>query len=234
MQPDKHKQTLSDGAIRILIADDHPVVRVGIASMLKSIDDVEVVGEAASLEETVQGVLDLAPDVVVLDILMGDCTGIESVQRVRKTAPEAKIVVYTAFTQFDIAIQALNLGVQGYLLKDSPHPSLEMAVRIVSEGGTFIDPSISRELVGRYKNKHRNESAHGLTEREQQVLRLVAEGISNRGIADTLCISERTVKFHVSSILGKLGAQNRTEAVRVATRDELLGSVASVEVLKMQ
>ena len=132
-------------------------------------------------------------------------------------------MVYTAYTQLEVAMQALDLGVQGYLLKESPHPSLAMAIRIVHEGGTFIDPNISRALVGHHKSHSSKETSLGLTERERQVLRLLTEGVSNRGIADQLCISERTVKFHVSSILGKLGAQNRTEAVGIATRVEFLG-----------
>jgi len=217
------KESSCDEPIKVLIADDHPVVRIGVASMLRSNSDMVVVGEAADLAETLQGMSALEPDVTVLDIAMGDTQGIESVQRAREASPDAKIVVYTAYSQLDVAIQALDLGVQGYLLKDSPHPGLAMAIRIVHEGGTFIDPNISRELVGRYKNQDREDTSLALTARERQVLRLVAEGTSNRGIADKLYISERTVKFHVSSILGKLGAQNRTEAVRIATDSELLG-----------
>jgi DNA-binding NarL/FixJ family response regulator len=219
----KDKEGSGDLKIKVLIADDHPVVRVGVTSMLTSNNDMVVAGEAANVEETLQGLSTLEPDVTVLDIAMAGTSGIESVRRVREAAPDAKIVVYTAYTQLEVAIQALDLGVQGYLLKDSPHPGLAMAIRIVHEGGTFIDPNISRELVGRYKNQDRIGMPFKLTARERQVLRLVAEGTSNRGIADKLYISERTVKFHVSSILGKLGAQNRTEAVRIATDDELLG-----------
>jgi len=219
----KDKQDSCSAEIRVLIADDHPVVRVGVTSMLRSIDDMVVVGEAANLEETLRAVKSLEPDVTVLDVIMGDCTGIESVQRMREIASDAKIVVYTAFSQLNVAMQALDLGVQGYLLKDSPHPGLAMAIRIVNEGGTFIDPNISKDLVGHYKNRDRGDTPLGLTGRERQVLKLVAEGLSNVGIADKLYISERTVKFHVSSILGKLGAQNRTEAVRIATLGELLG-----------
>ena len=211
-----------DTTIKVLIADDHPVVRVGIASMLKSNSDMVVAGEASNVEDTLQGLSTLEPDVTVLDIAMGNTSGIDSVRRVREAAPDARIVVYTAFTQLEVAIQALDLGVQGYLLKDSPHPGLAMAIRIVHEGGTFIDPNISRELVGRYKNNGKEDTSLKLTVRERQILRLVAEGTSNRGIADKLYISERTVKFHVSSILAKLGAQNRTEAVRIATDSALL------------
>ena len=143
------KRDCDKNAIQVLIADQQPVVRLGVTSLLQPLDDIVVVGEAASVDEAVQLMQSLKPDVTLLDIVAGDSYGIGSVQRVREAMPDAKIVAYTAFRKLEVAVQVLDLGVQGYLLKESPHPGVPTVVRIVHAGGTFIDPVVSKELVRR-------------------------------------------------------------------------------------
>lgn len=207
--------------IRILIADDHPVVRYGLKHMLASESDFEVVGEAADAEQVAKRARDLSPDIIVLDMEMGDSHGVDALRAVRQAVPGVRVIVYTAFDNADRIVEAVELGVEGYLLKDARNQELAQAIRIVHNGGTMLEPVVATKLL-QHMRKVEHTTPVELTKREQQVLTLMADGKSNQAIAEGLYISERTVKFHVSSILSKLEASNRTEAVRIAARRGLI------------
>jgi DNA-binding NarL/FixJ family response regulator len=211
-------------AIRILIADDHPVVRDGLAAMLGTQPDFEVVAMATTGREAVRLAAELQPDIVLLDLEMPELDGVEALARMRAASPAVRALVFTAFDTDERILGAVRAGAEGYLLKGAPRDELFRAVRVVSQGGSLLQPVVASKLLRRMASPAGAESppAAALTEREAQVLRLLAQGRANKEIAAALVISERTVKFHVSSILSKLGASNRTEAVRLAVQRGLV------------
>ncbi len=200
-------------AIRILVADDHPVVREGLVAMLGTQPDFLVVGEASTGLQVVEQVTSLYPDVVLLDLEMPEMDGVAALERVNEISPDAKVIAFTAFDTDERILGAVRAGAKGYLLKGAPRGELFDAIRVVSQGGSLIEPVIASRLL-----QQANKSEEKLTERERQVLGLLAQGKSNKDIAAALVITERTVKFHVSSIMSKLGASNRTEVVTLAVQ----------------
>lgn len=197
--------------IRILIVDDHPVVRDGLSAMLNTQSDFEVVGEAGDGEEALKEVADCDPDVLLLDLEMPGVDGIETLLRLKQMNVRARTIVFTVFDTDDRIVSAMRAGAMGYLLKGAPREDVFRAVRVVNEGGSLLEPAVASRFLDSINDPD------ALTARQKEVLKLIAKGLLNKEIADRLYISERTVKFHVSEILAKLGAGNRTEAVAIAT-----------------
>lgn len=213
--------------IRILIVDDHPVVRDGLNAVLETQPDFEVVGEAGDGQEAVAQVEKLRPDVVLLDLDMPVLDGLGALQQIMKQHPGTKVIIFTVFDTDERILTAVQSGAQGYLLKgDAPRNEIFRAVRTVYEGGALLQPVVAGKLLRQVQTQSGPASDQSgledLTEREQDVLELIGQGMANKEIAQKLVISERTVKFHVSAILSKLGAGNRTEATRIAAQRGLI------------
>lgn len=206
--------------IRILIADDHPIVRDGLMTILGTQPDFEVVGEAANGDQLLQLAKTLQPAVVLTDLEMPGLDGVEAIRRIRAALPGTQIIVLTVYNTDDRIVNSIEAGAQGYLLKGAPRSEIFDAIRVVSAGGSLLHPMIASRLIERLRAPE--TGAESLTAREMEVLRLLAQGMVNKEIAAALSITERTVKFHVSAIMGKLGAGNRTEAVRIAVQRGLI------------
>ena len=208
---------------RCLIVDDHPVVRDGLVAILSTQPDFDVVGEAGNGTEAVERAMTLQPDVMLLDLEMPELDGVEVLRRLAQSNPEVRVIVFTAFDTDERILGAVQAGAQGYLLKGAPRKELFEAVRVVHAGGSLLQPVVASKLLRQVSHQSQAvPTVDALTPREVEVLRLLAQGLQNKEIAAQLVISERTVKFHVSSIMSKLGAGNRTEAVTLAAQQGLI------------
>ena len=206
--------------IRILIADDHAIVREGLRALLATEPDLELVGEASDGIQAVSKALDLKPDVILLDMMMPRKDGLGAIEEIIKENPNARILVLTSLAEDDKVFPAIKAGALGYLLKDSSPQELLQAIHNVHQGEASLHPTIARKLM-RELNQPPSlpPTTDPLTEREVEVLRLVAQGLSNDDIAEKLVVSERTVRTHVSHILDKLHLANRTQMALYAVRE---------------
>ena len=209
--------------IRVLIADDHAVVRQGLRTFLDLQDDVEVAGEAADGEAAVAEAQRLAPDVVLLDLAMPQLDGIAALPRLREAAPAARVIVLTSFGEDERLFAALRAGAAGFLLKDSEPAELVRAIRAAHAGQAPLSPAVAVRVVEEIAHGgQRPVQADELTPRELEVLSLIARGRSNKRIALELGVAEKTVKTHVSHVLAKLGLSDRTQAALYAVREGLV------------
>ena len=208
--------------IRVLLVDDHTVVRRGLRNFFDLLDDIEVVGEAANGREAVDQSQRLNPDVILMDLLMPELDGVGAIAAIKKDQPEVEIVAVTSFIEEEKVTTALEAGATGYLLKDAEADEVATAVRAAHAGETHLDPAVARLLAQRMRERKAAPVVEPLTDREREVLALVGRGASNKEIAAQLFITERTARTHVSNILGKLGLTSRTQAALYAVEHKLL------------
>jgi DNA-binding NarL/FixJ family response regulator len=204
--------------IKVLIVEDHPIVREGVTTVLERERDIEVVGAAETIADGLRIAKKLQPDVVLLDLKLPDAAAVDGVSSFAQRG--TRVVVFTAYDADDDVFRAIQGGARGYLLKGSPAAEIAQAIRQVGAGESYLSPRIAAKIVSGVKEPRSRTSR--LSAREHAVLRLVAAGLSNRQIGETLSISERTVKFHVTAVFNKLGADNRAQAVAIAAGRGLL------------
>lgn len=215
-----------DEKIRVLLADDHAMLREGTVALLQREDDIEVVGQASDGRETVELAHRLEPDIVIMDVRMPELSGIEATRQIREALPSVQVLVLTAHDDEQYIFSLLEAGASGYLLKTAPVSELVKAIRQVEAGESPLSPSIARKIVVRMSHQEEkspdsaqeNGNLNDLTSRELEVLRLLAQGMSNRAIAENMSVSERTVHAHLSNIFSKMGVSSRLEAVLLAIR----------------
>jgi two-component system, NarL family, response regulator LiaR len=209
--------------IRVLIVDDHSVVREGLRAFLELQDGFEVVGEAADGEKAIVSATRLRPNVILMDLVMPQLDGVAAMRRLREEVPDARVIVLTSFLDDDKLLPALRAGAAGYLLKNAEPQELARAVRAAHSGEAVLDPVVAARLVEALAAADGQEPLDRLTPREREVLVLVGRGFSNKRIAKELGIAEKTVKTHVGHVLAKLGVTDRTQAAVVAVRSGIVG-----------
>jgi NarL family two-component system response regulator LiaR len=208
--------------IRVLVVDDHAVVREGLRAFLELQDGIAVAGEAADGEEAIEAAVRLAPDVILMDLVMPRRDGVSAMRALRERAPAARVIVLTSYLDEDVLLPALRAGAAGYLLKNAPPQEVARAVRVADAGEALLDPSVAARLVEALAAGGGDDPLDRLTPREREVLGLMAQGLSNKRIARALGVSEKTVKSHVGHVLAKLGVADRTQAAVLAVRAGLL------------
>ena len=211
--------------IRVLIADDHAIVRDGVRALLALAEDVEVVGEAADGAEAIEACRRLRPDLVLMDIAMPGLGGLEATLQIRKEQPEVKVLVLTQYEDREYVRRFLKLGVSGYVLKKAAGAELVAAVRAAAKGGLVLDPDIARDAIREQEEPATEPSAdpyESLTDREKQVLKLIAEGRSNKEVAELLDISVKTAMSHREHVMEKLNLHSRTDLIRFALRQGVI------------
>ena len=210
-------------AIKILIADDHPVVRAGLFAMLSREREFEVVGEAKDGVEAVNKAKKLSPDIVLMDLRMPELDGVEAMEQIKSAKPDTKFIILTTYSDDEYIFRGIEAGARAYLLKDAPREELFEAIRVVHRGESLIQPAVASRVLDRLTELSRHApSGEGLSERELEVLRLVAKGAANKEIAVQLSITQSTVKTHITSIFQKLDVNDRTEAVTQALRKGII------------
>lgn len=205
--------------IRVLVVDDHPVVRRGIKSLLAEENDLEVVGEAANGKDAIQQVAELQPDVILMDLVMPEMNGVDAIQHITAAYPESRILVMTSFAADDKVFPSIKAGALGYLMKDSDPEDLIRMIHQVHRGELSIHPTIARKVIQELNRPSEEPlTPDPLTERELEILQLLAQGVENKEIARRLVLREATVRTHVSNILSKLHLANRVQATLYALR----------------
>lgn len=214
--------------IKLLLADDHLMVRKGLRLFLQTQKDIDIVGEASTGQEAVDLAMELKPDVILMDLIMPEMDGIEATKQLKRQEPSIKIIILTSFSDQDHVLPAIKAGAEGYQLKDIDPDELIFTIRSAYKGHRHLHPQATNQLITHMTGSTDEDEAPGLeslTPREQDVLREITTGKSNKEIATALYITEKTVKTHVSSILSKLGLHDRTQAALLATRKNWFGSV---------
>jgi NarL family two-component system response regulator LiaR len=204
--------------IRVLIADDHAVLREGLRSFLELQEGIEIVGDAADGAEAVELAERLRPAVILMDLVMPKLDGVEAMRKLNERVPGTRVIILTSYIDDDRLLPAIRAGAAGYLLKNAEPQELARAIRTADAGEALIDPSVAARLVERLAQDEQRDDYESLTAREREVLELIGRGLSNKRIALELGIAEKTVKTHVSNLLGKLGVADRTQAALYASR----------------
>jgi len=209
------------GKIKVLVADDHTILRQGIKSLLANEEEIEVIGEAKNGREALTIIEETLPDVILMDIAMPGLNGLEATRRIKKRFPRMKVLVLTMYTNEEYIFQILNAGANGYLVKETAFQDLISAIKAVYKNEAFMSPSISKKVINSYIKRAQNdeqETCEILTTREREILQLIAEGNSSKKIAELLFISPKTVETHRTHIMDKLNIHNRTGLVKYAIR----------------
>lgn len=219
---DEENQNVKAKHIRVLVVDDHAIIRKGVKAVLDLVPDIELVGEAENGKQAVKSALELRPDVILMDLMMPEMDGIACIREIRAQRPEIRILVLTNFAGEDMIFPAIKAGAMGYHLKDSSPEALIEAIRQVFNGESSLHPLIAKKVLEELSaSSEQKPSGEPLTQRELEVLRLIAQGYDNKEIAEQLVLSDATVRTHVSNILAKLHLASRTQAALYALREGL-------------